>query len=620
MLVLEGGLQLLLPHTPPWQASTLRILCVASGVTLAGQVALRACLRQKQQANHEILERKRLDDKLTQLNLELEQRIKEHSSELAQLNVELQLEMAQHKQAQEVARTNEERFRNMADNIQEGLAIIEGGNLVYANQRAVEILGASPEMPSQTNGQREIAPQEKDRLLNTFKASLPLSDLQTEEDFWITKPDGAQRCIHNHYSFSRKEGNTRCFVVISDITERVQAYQILEQAVQERTRELSAVLEISKNVASSLDLEVVLHVIMEQIKTVIPYSGAAFFTIQGEQLEAIAYQVPGLSDQGYPLHLSLANSGAYREAVRGQSVIIKEDIHGDSPLARAFIETTGQPASISFEHARAWIGIPLIIKERTIGLLSLTHETPGYYNQKHARLALIIANQVAVAMENARLYEQAHELATVEERQRIALELHDSVSQLLYGICLFSTVAIRASREGRYEQTEQNLSEIKENALQALQEMRLLIFELHPPMLEDAGLAVALQNSLEAVEARTGLQTALRVESVSRMPSNVERELFRIAMEALNNLVRFAKAKSVAVDLYSRDGEVCLEIHDNGIGFDPASARASGGLGLQSMEKRAKRIGGRLKVTSQPGAGTEVKVEVRLPEKTDLPG
>jgi signal transduction histidine kinase len=253
-----------------------------------------------------------------------------------------------------------------------------------------------------------------------------------------------------------------------------------------------------------------------------------------------------------------------------------------------------------------------VIKDKVIGLLSLTHEKPNFYTQMHTRLGLAIANQVAIAMENARLYEQAHNLATLEERQRIAGELHDSVTQLLYGICLYSTAAGKSVREGHLEFTEQFLSEIKENALQALQEMRLLIYELYPPMLEDTGLVAALQICLDSVRVRTGLQTELKAEGIDRLPVPLEKELYRVALEALSNLVKYAKAKQVSIHIWLEDETVYMEICDNGMGFDLAAAKSSGGLGLQNMERRVKQIGGNLEIVSAPNAGTKVKVEVRI--------
>lgn len=389
----------------------------------------------------------------------------------------------------------------------------------------------------------------------------------------------------------------------------------LERAVEERTRELSTMLDISKNVTSTLELEHLLMIILEQIKSVIPYGGAAIFALQNEHLEALAYQVPNQEKQISPLHLTLTNADPYQEVIRGKSVLIIDDLVEDTPLACAIREATMHAEQISSPYARSWIGIPLIIKDKVIGLLSLTHEEPNYYNQRHVQVAQTIANQLAIAMENARLYASAQDCAAIEERQRIARELHDSVSQLLYGICLYSTAAGKAIQNKNFDLAAQNNKEIKENALQALQEMRLLIFELHPPNLQEEGLVGALHNCMQALETRTGLQTELHTEGGNKLPGPIEGELFRIAMETFTNLIKHSGAKKVTVDLRITDGQACMEIHDNGVGFCLEKARNNGGLGLHIMEERVKHMNGSLEIESKPGIGTRVTVMVPVAEE-----
>jgi signal transduction histidine kinase len=269
-------------------------------------------------------------------------------------------------------------------------------------------------------------------------------------------------------------------------------------------------------------------------------------------------------------------------------------------------------SSTVFYRSRSWIGIPLILRNRVTGLLSLTHEEPGYYTETHARLAQAITNQIAIAIENARLYEQAQDLATLEERNRIARELHDSVTQLLYGISLYSTAASRSVSKDNIDRVMKNLVEIKDNALQALQEMRLLILELDPPLLQKYGLVAALKASLESIESRAGLETVLKTDGVTRLPSAIEPDLYRIAMEALNNLVRYARAKQVMVDLQIVSDWVVLDIRDNGVGFELEFVQNSGGMGIHNMKQRAERLGGRLDIFSTPGAGTHIKAEIPL--------
>jgi signal transduction histidine kinase len=140
--------------------------------------------------------------------------------------------------------------------------------------------------------------------------------------------------------------------------------------------------------------------------------------------------------------------------------------------------------------------------------------------------------------------------------------------------------------------------------------MRLLIFELRPPVLEQEGLVAALETRLEAVEERSGLEAELFVHGEGRLPADIEEGLYRIAQEALNNVLRHAHARRVTVHLCQGGESVKLEVTDDGTGFDPASARARGGLGLAGMEERAVRLRGRLTLDSKPGAGTTIRVEV----------
>ena len=155
-----------------------------------------------------------------------------------------------------------------------------------------------------------------------------------------------------------------------------------------------------------------------------------------------------------------------------------------------------------------------------------------------------------------------------------------------------------------------HLRELRDTAQEALREMRLLIFQLRPPVLEKEGLVTALQARLEAVEGRAGLETEFKVEGEERLPPEIEEGLYRIAQEALNNALRHAQAHRITVYLYQDERTVILEIADDGIGFDPTTAREQGGLGFPGMEERATQLGGRLTVKSSPGEGTSVRLEV----------
>jgi signal transduction histidine kinase len=227
-------------------------------------------------------------------------------------------------------------------------------------------------------------------------------------------------------------------------------------------------------------------------------------------------------------------------------------------------------------------------------------------------MARVLVRQERLVAENARLHERARHAAVLEERQRLARELHDSVTQALYGVSLHAEAATRALADGATEPVATNLRDIRETTQEALGEMRLLLFDLRPPLLEERGLLGALESRLGAVEARAGLTTELRgphLADAERLPPETEQELYRLAQEALNNVLKHAHAQRVTVRLDVTQTQTILEVADDGIGFE-TGLRGGGGLGLPGMRERAARLGGTLDLQSAPGAGTRVRVEV----------
>jgi signal transduction histidine kinase len=205
---------------------------------------------------------------------------------------------------------------------------------------------------------------------------------------------------------------------------------------------------------------------------------------------------------------------------------------------------------------------------------------------------------------------QAEELAVARERNRLARELHDSVTQTLYGLRLQSEAASRKLAAGDTAAVEAYLQEFRRSVHQTLHETRLLIFELRPPLLEEEGLQAALLARLESVEARSGLQVRANLDVPPGLPPTVEDGLYGIAIEALNNILKHARARQVTLSLSQEPGQLQLVITDDGIGFDPHSAAAQGGLGLRGLHERAALINGHVRLDSTPGAGTTLEITV----------
>lgn len=219
---------------------------------------------------------------------------------------------------------------------------------------------------------------------------------------------------------------------------------------------------------------------------------------------------------------------------------------------------------------------------------------------------------IGVAIENAHIYEQARELAVLQERQRLARDLHDSVAQSLYSLTLMAEAARRLINAGNIERGGGYLARIGDSAQQLLKELRLLVYELRPLILERDGLAAALKQRLETVEGRTGVESSLIVEGSGLVPELIEVELLRIAQEALNNSLKHSGASSVTVRLHTSPAEVTLAVSDNGRGFAPDVMGHKGGLGLASMRERANRLGGRLDIESRPGHGASITVSIPI--------
>ena len=217
-----------------------------------------------------------------------------------------------------------------------------------------------------------------------------------------------------------------------------------------------------------------------------------------------------------------------------------------------------------------------------------------------------------VAIENAHLYDQSRELAVLQERTRLARDLHDSVTQSLYSLVLLTEGWRRLLSAGSGSQTEDYLGRIGEIAQQALCEMRLLIHELRPPMLEEEGFVGAVRKRLDAVEKRVGIEARVVMDDLVELPASLEEGLYWITQEALNNALKHAGAKSEMVRICVEDEMVMLEIADDGQGFDLEAARDRGGMGLSSMEERVREMRGTLAIESAQGKGTTVKVQVPI--------
>jgi signal transduction histidine kinase len=260
---------------------------------------------------------------------------------------------------------------------------------------------------------------------------------------------------------------------------------------------------------------------------------------------------------------------------------------------------------------RSFLGVPIVSRGGVIGAFYLTEKIDAAeFDDGDERLIVMLAAHAAVTIENARLYERSRELSIVEERNRLARELHDSVSQKLFGLVL-SADAARTLLDRDPGEARTELERLRALAQETMEELRSLVFELRPPSLETEGLAAALRKHVDVLRRVYSTEIHLDVTGTPRRSAELEREVFRIAQEALQNALRHARAELLELRLAAGDGLLVLTVRDDGIGFDPDSpAVRSKRLGLTSMEERAEALGGTLAIESRAGVGTTVRLEV----------
>lgn len=260
---------------------------------------------------------------------------------------------------------------------------------------------------------------------------------------------------------------------------------------------------------------------------------------------------------------------------------------------------------------RSFLGVPVVARGVVIGALYLTEKEDGSnFTGDDQKLIELLAAHAAIAIENARLHERSRELSIVEERNRLARELHDSVTQRLFGVALAAESAstlLERDREGAATE----LNRVSELARGAMEELRAVVFELRPGSLEAEGLATVLRKHVEVLRRVSGQRIEMYACDVPKLHPAVATQVLRIAQEALGNALRHASARRIEVTLEGIDDTFVLTVTDDGCGFDPSGPEVRGQrLGLTSMDERATELGATFTVTSAPGEGTTIRLEL----------
>jgi PAS domain S-box-containing protein len=377
----------------------------------------------------------------------------------------------------------------------------------------------------------------------------------------------------------------------------------LEQRVADRTRELSALYEVSAVANCSYNLETLVAEALARTITAMRSDGGAIYLLdqtshkfQPPTLRLSAHQ--GLSPEVWQqLDLLWMEQGLLSQWSQHLEPVLIPDL-------RAYPVTS--PAFSQVEHS-ALLLAPLRAGQQPVGLLLQLRKLGDNYSREEIALLAAIADQVSNGVESDRLRQLSLQTSVLQERDRLARDLHDSVTQSLYGLVTLTELGKAQLASDLSNALPDTITQIGDTARQALKEMRLFIHQLRPLALEQKGLIGALHQRLAAVEGRSDVKARLLADETIRMSLERQNHLYHIAQEALNNVLRHAQASSVTVYLGREKESIVLEVLDDGRGFD-SQDRDRGGMGLNNMQQRAETMRATLTISSIPTQGTRVRV------------
>ncbi|MDQ3638561.1 MAG: PAS domain S-box protein, partial [Actinomycetota bacterium] len=512
-------------------------------------------------------------------------------------------DITERKKNEEALRQSERLYRAVIEQATENIYLVdaETGRIVESNPTFREVLGYSEaELRSMTL--YDIVAADREDIDANVRRVLELKNPFVGERKYRRK-DGSLVDVEVSASTILLDGRETLCVVAHDITERARAQQLLEGYVTGLSR-------IASDVTLDLPMEGMLNALSESAVRASTAVACAVVLVDDKADILHLFGSHGLPE-GYTAGLQ----AAYRTGVQSPAL---KTFRTRQPMLvrdiRRFLLADPLYAPIHrFVREVPWdttYNVPLVYRGRALGVIFfcfLPEQEPGEAERSFLKA---VADQMAVAVENARLFAEARGKAALEERQKLARELHDSVSQALYGIALGAKTA-RTLLERDPGGAADPLDYVLSLSEAGLAEMRALIFELRPESLETEGLAVALEKQAAALRARHEIEVEASLCDEPEASPGAKETVYRIAQEALHNIVKHAHANRVEINMKCDPELITLEVSDDGVGFD-ARNEFPGHLGLHSMRERASRLGGTLRVQTAPGRGTRIWARIPL--------
>lgn len=523
--------------------------------------------------------------------------------------------------AEDELQRNEEQFRTAVETMLDGFAIFdsvrdESGAITDFRYRYINEVGCR--LNERTREEQlgrtllELLPAHRDSELfadyiRLVETGLPVS----RESLVYEDRYGSGERLARVFDVRAARLGDGFAVIWRDVTDRRLAHESLTRANDDllrRVNELRTLNLVAQTLVFTHDLRAGLETVCAAVAERTGAASAAVFGLSRRPSRADGTAPAPRLDELAELHvLTPDDLGALGETLLTQRRPIALERRG---LNFPFGEETLR--RLQCENAAYLLLVPLSAPSGNLGLLVLQRGSASHpFSADHQSLAETVAGQVATAISNAQLGEQARRAAALAERNRVARDLHDSATQSLYSLVLMAGGWAIKAEKGNLTDIPARFTQLSAIAVQVLKELRLLIYQLRHPELE-AGLLKALEERLAAVEQRANIKATLEVAGeLPGLAPEDEQQLYVMLQEALNNALRHARASSVAVTIRVEAGAVVFHVRDDGVGFDPN--RPTGGLGLGSMQERAAKIGARLTLSSEAGQGTCVEICVPLP-------
>lgn len=503
----------------------------------------------------------------------------------------------------QLADLNCDALARLIDTARDGVLVVDATHRCrYANPAATEIIG----MPSAALAGYDLLalflPHDRALIAAHFT---PRPDVQVgRRSSVLVRPDGEEREIEYTTNYAAVDGQPLTVATLRDVTD-----------TRRLVRWAATLAQIASSVALSSSLEATMRVLARSVVNATSTIACVIGTVESEpdRLRVVgAYGLPEGFGAALEASWNILPDSPSRQAVRERRTIEVADIR-----AFALDHDAYAPLHPIVQTANWGVAVcvPLIYRHRTVGVMTCAYPQSCAPREDEVAFLMALADQAAVGVENARLFAEAQDKAVLEERQRLARELHDSVSQALYGIALGARTA-RNLLDRDPGRLVEPLDYVLALAEMGLAEMRALIFELRPESLQTEGLVVALEKQAAALQARYSLPVQIDLCPEPDLPLPIKEAFYRIAQEALHNVVKHARASRVELRLTCAPEAITLDISDDGLGFNP-DAVFPGHLGLQSMRERAARLGGSFTCTSAPGSGA--RITARIPTRFAAP-